>query len=233
MTPRTRGMAFFGLTALLAVVFLRLGWWQTTRLLERRVHNNLALAARAAEPVGLDSIGMLTVLDNRQVDLIGQYDDAAVVVLRGQSQQGVPGVRILTPLRLAGRADAVLVQRGFVTSGDARTVDLSGLREAGQLRVRGIAFAVPAQAGEPVEEKGQLTWRRVDLPAIGARLPYAVLPFVVLQLPDSSLPRLPRRDDPPALDDGPHLSYAIQWFSFAVTALVVGGLVGFRKPASP
>ena len=231
MTPRARGILFFGLTALLALGFARLGWWQLTRLRERRTDNTQALAARAADPVGLDSIGELGALDNRRVDLTGQYDHAAVVVLRGQSEQGVPGVRILTPLRLAGREDAVLVQRGFVTSGDARTVELSGLREAGLLRVRGIAFAVPAQAGEPLEEAGQLTWRRVDLRAIGARFPYRLLPFVVLQLPDSSLPRLPRRDDPPLLDDGPHLSYAVQWFSFAVTALVVGGLIGFRKPA--
>ena len=232
MTPRTRGMLFFGLTAGLALVFLKLGWWQVTRLQARRADNTLALAARTAEPVGLDSIGAVGGLDNRRVDLTGQYDQVAVVVLRGQSEQGVPGVRILTPLRLAGRDDAVLVQRGFVTSGDARTVDLSGLREEGLLRVQGIAFAVPAQAGEPLEEAGQLTWRRVDLAALSARLPYPLLPFVVLQLPDSSLPRLPRRDDPPLLDDGPHLSYAIQWFSFAITALVVGGLVGFRKPAT-
>lgn len=232
MTPRARGMLFFGLTALLASVFLRLGWWQVTRLQARRADNAHALAARAAEPVGLDSIGAIIAFDNRRVDLTGQYDHAAVVVLRGQSEQGVPGVRILTPLRLAGRDDAVLVQRGFVTSGDARSVELSALREEGLLRVRGIAFAIPAQAGEPLEESGQLTWRRVDLPAMGARLPYPLLPFVVLQLPDSSLPQLPRRDDPPLLDDGPHLSYAVQWFSFAVTALVVGGLIGFRKPAT-
>ncbi|MGH7590656.1 MAG: SURF1 family protein, partial [Gemmatimonadales bacterium] len=29
-------------------------------------------------------------------------------------------------------------------------------------------------------------------------------------------PRWPRRLDPPALDEGPYESYAIQWFAFAV-----------------
>ena len=233
MTPRLRGLLFFALTVLLALGFARLGWWQVTRLRERRAANAHALTARAAPAIGLESIGLDGALDNRRVELSGQYDLAAEIILRGQSEQGVPGVRILTPLRLAGREDAVLVQRGFVTSGDARAVELSALREEGFQRVRGIAFIVPAQAGEPLEEGGQLTWRRVDLPAMGARLPYRLLPFVVLQLPDSGLPPLPRRDDLPPLDDGPHLSYAVQWFSFAITALVVGGLVGFRKPVTP
>jgi surfeit locus 1 family protein len=85
--------------------------------------------------------------------------------------------------------------------------------------------------GQPREEDGQLTWRRVDLGALRQRLPYPLAPYLVLQEPDSGLPTQPRRDDPPALDDGPHLTYAIQWFAFAITALVVGSIVGFRpKP---
>jgi cytochrome oxidase assembly protein ShyY1 len=38
----------------------------------------------------------------------------------------------------------------------------------------------------------------------------------------------PARVAPPALDDGPHLSYAIQWFSFAAIALV-GSYVVVRR----
>jgi surfeit locus 1 family protein len=84
-------------------------------------------------------------------------------------------------------------------------------------------------AGQPLEQDGRLTWRRIDLAALRARLPYPLRSYYILQAPDSNLPALPRRDDPPALDDGPHLSYAVQWFGFAVTALVVGGIVGFRR----
>ena len=55
------------------------------------------------------------------------------------------------------------------------------------------------------------------------------LPVVILaQTPTTGLPR---RWPPPALDDGPHLSYAIQWFSFAVIILV-GTVALLRKSAS-
>jgi surfeit locus 1 family protein len=97
--------------------------------------------------------------------------------------------------------------------------------------VVGIAFRQPDSGvkGEPMEEGGQLTWRRVDLAALRKRLPYPLESYVVLQTPDSTLPRLPRRDDPPSLDDGPHLSYAIQWFGFAAIALIGGWIIGFQR----
>src|SRR6266487_35375 len=46
------------------------------------------------------------------------------------------------------------------------------------------------------------------------------LPFVIQLETRDPLAGLPRRWPLPALDNGPHLSYAIQWFSFAVIALV-------------
>jgi surfeit locus 1 family protein len=123
------------------------------------------------------------------------------------------------------------VQRGFVPSPDAMTVDLAPLREEGVVRMAGIAFALPeaGMEGDPRERNGQLTWRQLDVAALRQRLPYPVAPLVVLQTADSALPPAPRRDEPPGLDDGPHLSYALQWFAFAITALTVGGIIGFRR----
>ena len=236
MTPRTRSYLFFGITLLLATVFVRLGVWQLSRLLERRALNRAAQAARALPPLSLDDPAATTGLgpngmQNRRMTLTGRYDDAAEVVLRGQGMQGVAGVRIITPLRPLRGDTAVLVERGFVPSPDAMTVDLAPLKEGGVVSVTGIGLSLPDSGtpGDPRELNGQLTWRRVDLAALRRRLPYPVAPFLVLQTPDSSLPAQPRRDEPPALDDGPHLSYALQWFAFAITAVTVGGIIGFRR----
>ena len=53
------------------------------------------------------------------------------------------------------------------------------------------------------------------------------LPFVI-ELVQPVARGLPRRWPMPAFDNGPHLSYAIQWFSFAIIALV-GTVVLIRK----
>lgn len=236
MSPRARSLLFFAGTLVAALVFIRLGIWQATRLGERRALNRRALVARQLPPITLDDPTQGAGLgdsgfNDRRVEVTGRYDHAADIVIRGQSEEGVPGVRIVTPLRPLRGDTAILVQRGYITSPDARRVNLSGLREEGVRTVRGIAFVQPDTGvrGEPLDEDGQLTWRRIDLPSLRERLPYPLHSWILLQTPDTSLPRLPRRDQPPALDDGPHLSYAIQWFSFAITAIVVGGIVGFRK----
>jgi surfeit locus 1 family protein len=229
-------MVFFVGCVLAAGIFGRLGIWQVSRLQERRAVNARTLAARALPPLMLDepgeTIGLdLARLNNRRVRVTGRYDHAAEVVIRDQSEGGVPGVRIVTPLRPLRDDTAILVQRGYVTSGDARRVDLAPLQEEGVKVVTGLLFAQPDTGvqGDPLEQDGQLTWRRIDLAALRTRLPYPIHSYVILQLPDSTLPKLPRRDEAPALDDGPHLSYAVQWFGFAVTALVVGGIIGFRR----
>lgn len=236
MSPRPRALLFFAGCLAAATLFTRLGVWQLSRLSERRDRNAIALAARARPSISLDDsleAGRLTgaTATNRRVRITGRYDHGAEIVIRGQSEGGVPGVRIVTPLRPLWGDSAVLVHRGFVTSGDARTVNLGALHEDGIVTVTGIAFEGPAPgvSGEPRKEGGQLTWRRLDLEMLRKRLPYPLRSYTILQLPDTSLPKLPRRDDPPALDDGPHLSYAVQWFSFAITALAVGTIIGFRR----
>jgi surfeit locus 1 family protein len=236
MTPRARSLWFFAGSLVAAAVFIRLGIWQATRLGERRAVNRVALAARELPLIILDDPTQAAGLpdsgfNNRRVEVTGRFDHAADVVIRGQSLEGVPGVRIVTPLRPLRGDTGILVQRGFVNSPDAERVDLSGLLEEGVHVVRGIAFVQPdtGAPGDPFELDGQLTWRRVDLRALRERLPYPLHSWVLLQTPDTSLPKWPRRDQAPPLDDGPHLSYMIQWFAFAVIAVVVGSVVGFRR----
>jgi surfeit locus 1 family protein len=120
------------------------------------------------------------------------------------------------------------VNRGFVPTPDAVTIALDSLREPGVVRVEGIALPIRSGSGAPLD-RGETTWAALDLEALRARLPYPISPVYIRQLPDSSLPRFPRRLDPPALDDGSHLSYAIQWFSFSVMALVFGIVIARQQ----
>ena len=69
-----------------------------------------------------------------------------------------------------------------------------------------------------------MSLRRLDLTQVRSRLPYPVLDVVLRQTPDAALPTFPRRRPPPSLDEGPHKLYAIQWFAFAVTAVVFAGI---------
>jgi surfeit locus 1 family protein len=225
-----------GILLLTAAGFFRLGLWQLGRLHERRTANRVTASARLAPPVVLDADAEgLDTLTQHRVIVRGQYDHQREIVVRGDVLQGVPGVRLFTPLLLVPAGPAILVDRGFLPTPDGVTVDLRDAAEPGEVEVRGIVLPVPRGPGQPIEHGGRVTWRRLDLGALRGRLPYTVLPMLVQQTPDSGLSRFPRRLDPPPLDDGPHLAYAVQWFLFAALAaafafLVVGRATSRRAP---
>ncbi|MEP6688029.1 MAG: SURF1 family protein [Gemmatimonadales bacterium] len=228
MSPTVRRLVM-ALLLLTTVGFVRLGVWQVGRLHQRRATNVGVVRARAAAPATLPPIPAdPEALAEHWVVASGRYDHTHEIVIRGDVLQGVPGVRLVTPLVLEPGGPAVLVDRGFLPAPDAVTVDLHGSEEPGELTVRGIALPIPAGPGEPVDHGGRTTWRRLALAEVRERLSYPVLPIYLRQSPDSALPKFPRREELPPLDDGPHLSYAIQWFLFAGMALAFAVLVVWR-----
>jgi surfeit locus 1 family protein len=212
--------------ALVALVCLRLAFWQLDRLHQRRAANEVALEARTAPVVTLPpaNIGDPN-LGGRRVRATGHYDHTHDVVLRGKAYNGVPGVEIVSPLVFEDGRRAVLVHRGFMPTPDAVTVQTDSVREFGKVRVEGIAEPMGSGNGDRLERSLRITWARLDLAALSASMPYQLAPVYIRQSPDSSLPRFPRRLEAPSIGDGPHLNYAIQWFAFAGMAAIFGAVI--------
>lgn len=192
---------------LVAAVCVGAGIWQLDRLAQRRARNAGLAARLALPPLELRAGTSADSARQRRVKARGVYDFTAERTWPGRSFDGTPGVALITPLRLADGA-AVLVDRGWVPSADAFHVDHAAYREPDSAIVEGIAFVPPRGRGD------------VD--------PAGFLPFVLQLVTPEPGRGLPRRWPAPAFDNGPHLSYAIQWFSFAVIALV-GTAVMIRK----
>ena len=214
---------FVALAVVLATLFVRLGFWQLSRLGDRRARNAV-LAAQLAKPATtLDSLAPNEAY--RWVTIEGVPDYANEIVHAGRSRNGSPGVHLYTPVRVPGRDTAVLVNRGWVYSPDAAAVDLEPLREA-KARFGGLMLLLPA-ANRPAASSRGRTVRELTPAAARALVPYPLAGTYML-LQDSSAKNIPARIPAPALTDGPHMGYAIQWFGFALTALVGAGIVVFR-----
>jgi surfeit locus 1 family protein len=209
VAPRDLAALIFALAA--AAVCARLGVWQLHRLRERRERNTTLLAARERPPLEVTRTLMPDSARGRRLHARGIYDYAHERLWRARTYQGVPGVALITPLRLADGA-AVLVDRGWAPSPDAYHVDQQAYREPDSAHVLGIGMPAPRARGD------------VDPATLGEALPYPVLPFLIQLVPSdrrtAGPPDRPLRWPAPELTDGPHLSYAIQWFSFAVIILV-------------
>jgi surfeit locus 1 family protein len=232
MSLRSRLLLIAGVL-LVAGVCAGLGIWQVNRLQERRSANAAALAARAALPVVLSAGSPATsAIAGRRVQAAGHYAHGYDIVIRGRQYRGVPGVEIVSPLLLEGDSMAVLVNRGFVPSPDAFSADPDTLRETGAVRVEGIALPIDSGGGFPLRHGERTTWARLDLKPLAAALPYPIHPVYIRLAPDTTRRRFPRPLDPPLLDDGPHLSYAIQWFAFSILAVVFGIVILKQKRSS-
>ena len=215
---------------LVAAICARLGFWQLGRLAERRAANAQILAATALPVLDLNRSEGGTGRAERRGVARGTFDRSEEVVLRAFVYQGAPGVRIVTPLRLAGSDSAVLVLRGFVSADDAVHPSTDSTDEPGELEIRGVLkpIASDTDGGAPLMSGNLTTWRRLDLPTLRKKIPYPILDVYLIAERDSVHHGFPIRLEPPALDDGPHLSYALQWFAFGVTAIVVGAIIALR-----
>jgi cytochrome oxidase assembly protein ShyY1 len=110
------------------------------------------------------------------------------------------------------------------------------------------------RADTPTGEPANRRVARTDRDAIAALLPYPIAPYQLVLLDSAAIDKggaayggvgagpigtaeptdatRPVRIPLPALDEGPHRSYAMQWFAFAAIALI-GTLAVVRREWSP
>lgn len=219
----SRGTLLFCVLAVAAAtLFTRLGLWQVGRLHERQARNALVVEQQRGAPVPFAALPRDSgTAHYRPASVDGRFDYEHELVLASRTHQGSPGVELLTPVRVAGSDTAVLVDRGWVYSPDGGTVDRARWREGDSAHVAGYVELYSADAGTTSSPTDPRIVRRASRQEIGARVPYPVASYYLVSRSELASIAHPARRELPALDDGPHRSYAVQWFCFA--AIAIGG----------
>lgn len=231
--------AAIGTVALVVTaVCLAAGFWQLKRMGEKRALNAARAAALAAspEPVGASGDEWAR-QEGRKVRATGFYDESRHVLLSARFHDAELGVEVLTPL-LTASSGALLVDRGWVRAEDGQTARPDSLPEPGPRFVTGLLERLPARDAMPpwrrLESAGAELWstHELDSASVAAHLPYPIVPYVLVALPDTAAPATPVRTGPPMFDEQVHLSYAIQWFVFALVTLVGTATLALRRRAA-
>ncbi len=217
---------------LVALGCARLGLWQLDRLSQRRAMNRLY-----QERLGLPVLTLPAAVDSLPLDSLhwrravaqGVYDFERQVVVVGKSVQGTPAVHVVSPLLLSG-GRALLVERGWIYSPDARSVDLDALREEDTAEVEGVLLRpAPLRRFDARGPAWPILAPSDDPAALATRYPYPLLGVVLRRSGAVGGTAEDLRPLPlPELSQGPHLGYAVQWFGFAAIALV-GSAILFRR----
>jgi cytochrome oxidase assembly protein ShyY1 len=213
------------LVVLLIVTMVNLGFWQLRRLDERRDRNALIEGRQNEQEVPIqrlvapgddgDKVGTVRF---RKVTATGTYDGGATVEVRNRTQDGVAGVWMLTPLVLDD-GERVGIVRGFVALGTNGDPAPSPPPD-GQVRVTGVLADPTKFDGTAPKDAKTLVDQPDTLPAV-VLADESAPPEPAALRPDSEDPAsaiVPVA--PPELGEGPHLSYAVQWFIFSTIAVV-------------
>lgn len=220
---KSRDKIFVGFGIILALTFISLGFWQLSRLAERRTLNNSLRSRAETAPIAFADLPTdSSTARFTRVKVAGTYDFAHEIVLTNRTRNGSPGVNIITPLRMPGSDTLVLVNRGWVYAPDGMTADLSRWREAESVTGEGFVQNLTTRAGEARSARRPNAYRWMDRPTMSQTFPYPIAGYYIVLIGDGKpqVASVPPRLEVPPLDEGSHLNYAFQWFSFAAISII-------------
>lgn len=213
-------------TLVLAAAFAVLGRWQWSRHLERAERSERVTANYAAPPVDLGEVlpevtSALAEKDQwRTVRVRGRYDAAGTRLVRNRPLADLPGFEVLVPLR-TGTGAVLLVDRGWVGTGRDSGAAAVPAPPEGEVTV--LARLRPPEEGDDRDAPaGQV--QQIDPVGIGTALGVPTYrAYAVLDREDPAPATRPLPLAAPEADVGINLSYAVQWWGFALTAFGVLG----------
>ena len=219
-------------TAGLIVLMFNLSLWQFHRLDEKKAFN-ASVSSRIAQPVDpffsiLTDDASPTDIEWRRVEISGTYDTETAVSIINRSQNGSAGYDLLVPLSTDDGVK-ILVNRGFVPLAVPAPAIPSG-----RVTVVGYLRASQSRTGLGLKDSDSTKtteFQRFDVPRIASQIDGDVAPMFLQLIQDSSSnpEQWPAPVPLPPLDEGSHLSYAVQWAFFSLVALTAWVVVVRKK----
>lgn len=227
-----------------AITFL--GPWQLHKGEEKAAFNERLEEALTKDPVSLSKVepadGSSAGIEKEwtHVRLQGEFVGDAEVLLRNRPVDSNPAFQVLTPFK-TDEGQTILVNRGWIPPVNGSDVPAIPDPPAGDVDVTGYIRMSEAKPGTPPTESQGYTQvsgmnteqigdlkvdelRAADGPSSSQKTPLAA---EYVQLDEASVSAMNEQDDSdaeltaislPQLDNGPHISYAFQWWTFGLMA---------------
>jgi len=226
VTGLRRWGGYLAVVIVFAVACGLLSWWQWSRRAEAVAEIDRVTANYDAAPVALEDV--LRELDSWQVDdrwlpvqVTGRYLVNEQLLVRNRPYNGASGFEVLVPFQLTdGRV--FVIDRGWLPVGSSIDApDTVPAPPSGEVTV-----IARLKAGEPelpgrTAPEGQLA--TIHLPSVAALSGDETFTGAYGLLASEDPAPAELRPSPalkPDADEGPHLSYALQWIAFGVLAFV-------------
>ena len=234
MFLRPRWLASHLFAIVLVVAFIFAGFWQINRLGQRQSQNEIA-ASRMDSAVSFDDIldSPTNELEFRRVQVEGRFEPGSEVLIANRSRDGAAGFWVWT--NFVTEHGDLLVSRGFVNRGTIVGGDGAPPRSEAAVNDEPLLIEGLTRTGfdsaRVSSDETQLTRpdpaRAGELLELDTALDSSVYLSLIAQEPLRAQ-EIPFPVPLPDLSEGPHRSYAFQWFTFAVIGTIGYSVLLYR-----
>lgn len=223
---------------LLMGLLCSLGIWQLGRAEQKR---QFLLQQQAGQTLQRLNLNQQTVIDIDAVRcqdalVTGFYDTAHQFLIDNQVLDGKIGYLVLTPLKIKGQDQAVLVNRGWIALGQDRAVlpDINFVSAEQQVEGRINRFptvGIKLKGADIPTESWPSVVQVVDSKVLSTKLGYAVQDFQIELASDAAHGYKRQWQHSTMIPPEKHLAYAVQWFGLALTLTGLFIWISSRKPS--
>ena len=214
----------------LALIFARLGYWQTQRKAEKaelfeQFENAPSMSITEAVESGRQFA---------RVEGFGRFDAERHILVDNRMFQGRPGVYVLTPFIIEGGA-TVMVNRGWLPIPPDRR-SLPAVPTSDELRVIRGRLKLLTTQGPRLGEADVLETDRwpqlvtyLDQAPLSQALGYSIPPWLVQLEADQADGFEGREWQAAVMEPATHGAYAVQWFALSLAAIIIWITLGVRS----
>ncbi len=209
-------------TIAFVILFVELGKWQLSRADEKN-EQFYQLEKLSKEPI-VTIPGSLIKLEDyqyREIEVRGVYQSEYTIYLDNKMHNGRAGYHVLTPIKISNSSLNVVINRGWVATGSDRSILPEVPNVLGEILVTGLVASPDIRTLELSDHISTgAVWDNYNLQRYQEATGLELQPIMVLQK-DNVEDGLIREWDRPESGAAKNLGYAFQWFSLAVTAIII------------
>ncbi|MDH5479328.1 MAG: SURF1 family protein [Nitrosomonas sp.] len=203
-------------------MFVELGKWQLSRAEEKNTqYEQITLLSKEPAVTLPSSLIKFEDFQYREIEVRGVFQPKYTIYVDNKTYKGNAGYHVLTPIKISNSSLSVIINRGWVATGTDRAVLPEFPVVNGEIVIKGLAVSPELRMLELSEHiTTGLVWDNFDLQRYHETTGLDLQPVMVLQK-DELDDGLIRDWERPNSGADRNLGYAFQWFSLAITAIVI------------
>lgn len=230
-------------TLICVPLFINFGLWQYNKAQQKlsiqSAYNQAKVGDALLFPAEIISNNVVELEDwkYKKVSVVGTYETKYQFLLDNQVDGQRVGYHVITPLKIDGSTQYVLVNRGWILGKDTHTDLPEFSTPTGKITLTGQIW-VPSKKFFSLEGKAnpanknevwQAVWQNMDMAKYQKSVPFSVSAMAIKLDGDVDAGGFVRNWQVPVERIATNIGYAYQWFGFALASLFIFIYMSFTR----